>query len=75
MTRALPDGQQGWTTTQAPALIWRHIAPGRRGQARDVTFKILEGMRAAGGTLTRARTVGCTVARVTPPAAGGGPGG
>jgi len=61
--------------TQAPAVIWRHIALGRRGQARDVTFKILEGMRAAGGTLARACTVCCTVERVAPAAAGGGPGG
>jgi hypothetical protein len=75
MTTALPDGQEGWATTQAPALIWRHIALGRRGRARDVTFKILEGMRAAGGTLARARTVGCMVARLAHPAAKGGPGG
>jgi hypothetical protein len=75
MTTALPDGQEGWRTTQAPALIWRHIALGRRGQARDVTFKILEGMRAADGTLTRARTVCCTVARLASSAAAGGPGG
>ena len=75
MTTALPDGPEGWSATQAPALIWRHIALGRRGQARDVTFKILEGVRAAGGTLARARTACCTIARVASPAAGGGPGG
>jgi hypothetical protein len=75
MTTALPDGPEGWSTAQAPALVRRHIALGRRGQARDVTFKILEGIRAAGGTLARARTVGCTAARLAPPAAGGGPGG
>jgi hypothetical protein len=75
MTTARPDGQEGWTTAQAPVLVWCHIVPGRRGQVRDVTFKILEGMRAADGTLTRARTVGCMVARLAHPAAGGGPGG
>jgi len=75
MTTAVPDGQQGWDTTQAPAFIWRHIALGRRCQARDVTFKILEGIRAADGTLTRARTVSCTAARVASPTAGGRPGG
>jgi hypothetical protein len=72
MTTALPDG---WSTAQVLVLVWRHIALGRRGQARDVTFKILEGMRAADGILRRARTVCCTVARLAPPAAGGGPGG
>jgi hypothetical protein len=75
MTTALPDGPEGWSTTWAPVLIWRHIAPGRRGRARDVTFKILEGMRAVGGILARARTVCCTAARLVPAAAGGGPGG
>jgi hypothetical protein len=60
---------------QAPALVWRHIALGRRGQARDVTFKILEGIRAADETLARARTVCCTLARLSPAEAGGGPGG
>jgi hypothetical protein len=52
------DGEQDaerWREAVRP--VWRHIALGRRGQARDVTFKILEGMRAAGGTLARARTV------------------
>jgi hypothetical protein len=61
MTTALPGGQEGCSMTRAPAQIWRHIAPGRRGQARDVTFKILEDIR--------------TVARVVHPAANGGPGG
>jgi hypothetical protein len=75
MTTAPPDGPEGWSTAQAPALIRRHIAPGRRGQARDVTFKILEVIRAAGGTLARARTGCCTVARLAPAAVGGGPGG
>jgi hypothetical protein len=75
MTTARPAGQEGWTTAQEPAQIWRHIALGRRGLARGVTFKILEVIRAAGGTLTRARTICCTVARVAPPTVGGGPGG
>jgi len=75
MTTALANGPEGGSTTRAPALIWRHIALGRCGQARDVTFKILGGMRAAGGTLARARTACCTIARVASPAAGGGPGG
>lgn len=29
MTTALAGGQEGWSTTRAPALIWRHMAPGR----------------------------------------------
>jgi SAM-dependent methyltransferase len=65
--------ESSWT--QAPALIWRHIPLGRRGQARDDAFKILEDMRAADGTLARARTVCYTVARLAAAAADGWPGG
>jgi hypothetical protein len=68
-------GQDAEWWREAVRLIWRHIALGRRGRARDVTFRILDGVRAAGGTLTRARTVCCTAARLALPAAGGGPGG
>ena len=64
-----------WRDVLAAALIWRHIPAGRRDRARGVAFKILDDMRAADGTLARARTVCSTVARLAPPAAGGGPGG
>jgi SAM-dependent methyltransferase len=61
-----PDHWWASSWTQAPALAWRHIPPSRRGQARDVTFKILQGLRGPDGTLTRVRTVCYTVARLAP---------
>jgi ubiquinone/menaquinone biosynthesis C-methylase UbiE len=61
-----PDHWWASSWTQAPALIWRHIPPGRRGQARDGAFKILKDLRGADGTLARTRTVCYTTARPTP---------
>jgi hypothetical protein len=49
-----------------------HMSAGRGEQERDGAFKILDGLRAADGTLTRVRTVCHTVARLAPAGAGGG---
>jgi ubiquinone/menaquinone biosynthesis C-methylase UbiE len=55
--------ESSWT--QAPALIWRHIAPGRRDAARAAAFAALDQLP-GGGTLARVRTTCYTTARAMP---------
>jgi SAM-dependent methyltransferase len=56
--------ESSWT--QAPAVVWRHIPVDRRDQARDVAFRVLEGLRDGDGSLTRVRTVCYTLGRRAP---------
>jgi hypothetical protein len=56
-------------------VLQSHVPVGRRGQARGVTFKILEGLRRGDGSLTCVRSVRCAVAGLAPLAGCGGPGG
>jgi hypothetical protein len=68
------DSPEHWwesSWTQAPALAWRHIPDSRRDQARDVAFRILEGLRGGDGSIARVRMVCYTLARRAPSGPGG----
>jgi ubiquinone/menaquinone biosynthesis C-methylase UbiE len=56
--------ESSWT--QAPALIWRHIRPGRRDAARAAAFAVLAPLAAHDGMLARVRTTCYTTARAMP---------
>jgi ubiquinone/menaquinone biosynthesis C-methylase UbiE len=61
--------ESSWT--QAPALTWSHIPVGRRDQARDVAFRVLEGLRDGDGSIARVRMVCYTLGRRASSGAGG----
>jgi hypothetical protein len=63
--RAIFRGQvheRSASSTPGTARSRSPVGRNRRGQARGVTFKILEVLRGADGSLTRIRPVGCAPA-------------